>query len=166
MDAVDAVVDYHAESRSGAHVLDVAARSEADGVLQVELTVSDAGGEVVGEGALRLSPDVLPPTERVLAQVLRGLTQLHTLPERTPARPPDDGRRGRPNARRPWSQDEEDRLRAAWGAGEPVAAIATAHGRSSNAIRSRLLRLGLITLDHPESPADLPGLPGRDRSVP
>ena len=165
VDAVDAVVDYHAESRSGAHVLDVAARSETDGVLQVELTVSDPGGQVLGEGALRLTPEVLPPTERVLAQVLRGLAQLHTLPDRTP-RPPEDRRPGRPNARRPWSPDEEDRLRAAWDRGDPVATVAVAHGRSGNAIRSRLLKLGLITLDHPDAPADLPGLPRRERSVP
>lgn len=149
---VDAVVDYHAESRAGGHVLDVAARSEPDGVLQVELTVSARGGEVVGEGALRLPPELLPPAERVLAQVLRGLAQLHTLPEAGPVRPRDDPRRSRPNARRPWSAEEEDRLRAAWAAGEPVARIAAGHGRSSNAIQSRLLKLGLITLDHPESP--------------
>lgn len=153
---VDAVVDYHAESRAGGHVLDVAARSEPDGVLQVELTVSARGGEVVGEGALRLPPELLPPAERVLAQVLRGLAQLHTLPEPGPVRLREDPRRSRPNARRPWSADEEDRLRAAWAAGEPVARIAAGHGRSSNAIQSRLLKLGLITLDHPESPGRAP----------
>ena len=152
VDKVDAVVDYHAESRAGGHVLDVAARSEPDGMLQVELTVSDPGGEVIGEGALRLPPELLPPAERVLAQVLRGLAQLHALPDVTP-RPRDDPRRARPNARRPWSESEEDRLREAWAAGAPVARIAAGHGRSSNAIQSRLLKLGLITLDHPESPA-------------
>ena len=88
-DKVDAVVDYHAESRAGDHVLDVAARSEPDGMLQVELTVSGRGGEVVGEGALRLPPEVLPPAERVLAQVLRGLAQLHWLPDVMP-RPTDE----------------------------------------------------------------------------
>lgn len=160
-DKLDAVVDYHAESRAGGHVLDVAARSEPDGMLQVELTVSGRDGEVVGEGALRLLPEVLPPTERVLTQVLRGLAQLHSLPDVMP-RPPDDPRRARPNARRPWSEDEEDRLRAAWAAGEPVARIAAGHGRSTNAIQSRLLKLGLITLDHPESPA----LPDAVRSRP
>jgi hypothetical protein len=162
VDTVDAVVDYHAESRAGGHVLDVAVRSEPDGVLLVELTVSARGGEVVGEGALRLPPEVLPPAERVLAQVLRGLAQLHSLAEvPPPTRLPDDTRRARPNARRPWSDAEEDRLRAAWAAGEPVARIAAGHGRSTNAIQSRLLKLGLITLDHPESPS-LPDA-GRDR---
>lgn len=161
-DSVDAVIDYHAESRSGAHVLDVAARSEPDGVLQVELTVSDGQGEVVGEGALRLPPAVLPPAERLLVQVLRGLAQLHALPDVLPSRPREDARSGRPNARRPWSEGEQERLRSAWAAGEPVARIAAEHGRSTNAIQSRLLKLGLITLDHPESPA----LPDGGRSRP
>ncbi|MFL6130427.1 MAG: hypothetical protein ACJ73E_15360 [Mycobacteriales bacterium] len=152
LDGVDAIVDYHAESRAGGHVLDVAARSEPDGVLQVELTVSGRDGEVVGEGALRLPPEVLPPTERLLAQVLRGLAQLHAVPEAALRVRDEPGRGGRPNARRPWSDDEEDRLRQAWAAGEPVARIAAGHGRSTNAIQSRLLKLGLITLDHPESP--------------
>lgn len=153
VDAVDAVVDYHAESRDGVHVLDVAARSETGGVLRVELTVSDPAGEVVGEGELRLPPEVLPPAERVLGQVLRGLAQLHTLPEVAPPRARDDTRRTRPNASRPWSAEEEERLRSAWEAGQPVPRIAEAHGRSTNAIQSRLLKLGLISLDHPESPA-------------
>ena len=152
-DRVDAVVDYHAESRAGSHVLDVAARSEPDGVLQVELTVSARGGEVVGEGALRLPPELLPPAERVLALVLRGLAQLHAQPEAPPVRLREDPRRAaRPNARRPWSADEEDRLRAAWAAGEPVARIAADHGRTVNAIQSRLLKLGLVTMDHPDAP--------------
>jgi hypothetical protein len=99
--------------------------------------------------------------------VLRGLTQLHTLPAPTPAgRTVPEGGRGRPNARRPWSDGEEDRLRAAWAAGESVARIAAAHGRSGNAIQSRLLKLGLITLDHPESPAGLPGVPPLERPGP
>jgi hypothetical protein len=152
---MDAVVDYRAESRAGGHVLDVAARSEAEGMLHVELTVADRSGEVVGEGALRLPPAALPPAERVLAQVLRGLAQLHLPPPAAGEAEAGRGearRGGRPNARRPWSDEEEERLRAAWGRGEPVGRIAGEHGRSPHAIQSRLLKLGLITLDHPESP--------------
>src|SRR5215207_8634162 len=106
-DALDAIVDYRAESRAGAHVLDVAARSEQDGVLHLEITVSDRVGEVVGEGDLRLPPDALPPAERFLGQVLRGLSTLHTLPpaEQRPRRP--EGPAGRPNARRSWSDAEQ-----------------------------------------------------------
>jgi hypothetical protein len=182
-DAVDAVVDYRAESRAGAHVLDVAARSGADGVLHVELTVSDRIGEIVGEGDLRLPPDTLPPAERLLGQVLRGLSTLHSLPPL----PPTPGRTGRPggdspggsgaggggggggegggrggggprrNASRSWSAEEQARLRAEWDAGDSVGTIAAAHGRTRNAIQSRLLKLGLISVDHPESPVQHDG---------
>jgi hypothetical protein len=158
---VDAIVDYRAESRVGAHVLDVAARSQEDGVLLVELTVSDRVGEIVGEGDLRLPPDALPPAERFLGQVLRGLSALHTAqPDPPPGRShraPGPGARSgerdrRHNARRSWSPEEEDRLRDEWAAGDPAEEIASAHGRSRNAIASRLLKLGLIDADHPDSP--------------
>ena len=159
-DAVDAIVDYRAESRAGAHVLDVAARSQQDGVLHLELTVSDRGGEIVGDGDLHLPPDALPPAERLLGQVLRGLSTLHTLPPPEHRARPDGSRRdgsgpdgsGRPNARRSWSDDEQDRLRDEWARGEDLEAIAILHGRTRNAIASRLLKLGLIDADHPESP--------------
>jgi DNA helicase-2/ATP-dependent DNA helicase PcrA len=47
----------------------------------------------------------------------------------------------------PWAGDEDDRLRAAFDAGDAIAAIATAHQRKISAITARLIRLGLITED-------------------
>ena len=46
-----------------------------------------------------------------------------------------------------WSEDEDNRLRAAFAGGQRIAAIATAHERTRGAITSRLMRLGLITED-------------------
>jgi DNA helicase II / ATP-dependent DNA helicase PcrA len=46
-----------------------------------------------------------------------------------------------------WSADEDDRLRAAFQAGEAIATIAASHERKVGAITSRLVRLGLITED-------------------
>jgi DNA helicase-2/ATP-dependent DNA helicase PcrA len=46
-----------------------------------------------------------------------------------------------------WSTDEDDRLRAAFQAGNAIAAIASAHGRKIGAITARLVKLGLITED-------------------
>ena len=46
-----------------------------------------------------------------------------------------------------WSADEDDRLRAAFSAGEAIAAIAAAHERKISAITARLVKLGLITED-------------------
>jgi DNA helicase-2/ATP-dependent DNA helicase PcrA len=47
----------------------------------------------------------------------------------------------------PWARDEDDRLRAAFDAGDAIAAIAAAHQRKISAITARLIRLGLITED-------------------
>ncbi len=46
-----------------------------------------------------------------------------------------------------WSADEDDRLRAAFQAGDAIAAIASAHKRKIGAITARLVRLGLISED-------------------
>jgi DNA helicase-2/ATP-dependent DNA helicase PcrA len=46
-----------------------------------------------------------------------------------------------------WSAAEDDRLRAAFHAGDAIAAIASAHERKIGAITARLVRLGLITED-------------------
>jgi DNA helicase II / ATP-dependent DNA helicase PcrA len=46
-----------------------------------------------------------------------------------------------------WSAGEDERLRAAFQAGEAIAAIAATHERKIGAIIARLVRLGLITED-------------------
>jgi DNA helicase II / ATP-dependent DNA helicase PcrA len=46
-----------------------------------------------------------------------------------------------------WSAEEDDRLRAAFQAGDAIAAIASAHQRKIGAITARLVRLGLISQD-------------------
>jgi hypothetical protein len=46
-----------------------------------------------------------------------------------------------------WSEEEEQALRAAFGSGDPVTAIAARHGRTVRAIEARLERLGLLRLD-------------------
>jgi len=46
-----------------------------------------------------------------------------------------------------WSAAEDDRLRAAFEAGDAIAAIASAHERKIGAITARLVRLGLISED-------------------
>jgi hypothetical protein len=48
-----------------------------------------------------------------------------------------------------WSDDEDSRLRAAFEQGLPVAELAERHQRNENAIRARLLKLGVIEDDRP-----------------
>jgi DNA helicase II / ATP-dependent DNA helicase PcrA len=55
-----------------------------------------------------------------------------------------------------WSADEDDRLRAAFEAGDAIAAIASAHKRKIGAITARLVRLGLISEDGVVSAAPFP----------
>jgi hypothetical protein len=46
-----------------------------------------------------------------------------------------------------WSADEDERLRASFLTGEAIAAMAAAHQRKRGAIRSRLVKLGLVEKD-------------------
>ncbi len=48
------------------------------------------------------------------------------------------------NVGRPWSSEEEERLSAAFRAGEALPAIAARHRRTVAAIEARLERLGLL----------------------
>jgi hypothetical protein len=49
-----------------------------------------------------------------------------------------------PNHGNPWTDDEDDHLRAGINAGRTVDELAEDHGRSRSAIRARLVRLGLL----------------------
>lgn len=48
------------------------------------------------------------------------------------------------NAGKPWSEDEDRRVVAEFDSGTTVKKIAELHGRTSGAIRSRLVKLGKI----------------------
>jgi hypothetical protein len=100
-----------------------------------------------------------------------------------PARPtagPSDRPTVQPVPRRPinpnrpklglkWTPDEDQQLRDAFTAKTPYPAIAATHGRSTGAITSRLVRLGLIQDDfnhpahRPRSPLDRPPVSPPDR---
>ncbi|MFV3304037.1 hypothetical protein ACNFBT_01985 [Pseudomonas sp. NY15181] len=57
---------------------------------------------------------------------------------------PDKERASPVKAGKPWTQEEEATLIGRHEAGEPLTAIARAHGRTTGGIRSRLKHLGLI----------------------
>ena len=52
--------------------------------------------------------------------------------------------RARPAQAKPWTQEEEERLRRGYLAGVSVAQLSAIHGRAEGAIRARLKKLGLI----------------------
>ena len=89
--------------------------------------VDPATGEVLPEGHICNRGD----TVRALYAVLQSA---HKKKERKLP----------PNAGQPWTQEEEQHLLNGYHAGQTVAQLATAHGRSRWAIESRLQRLGVI----------------------
>lgn len=56
------------------------------------------------------------------------------------------------NAGTSWSDEEDQRLVAAFDAGTPVAALARAHERSAGAITSRLIKLGRLQVNNKSEP--------------
>lgn len=83
-------------------------------------------GEYLPEESVYHSPEVI----RALFTVLEKVDGSE---RRVPA----------PNAGRPWTEDEDERLAEACLSGEPVAQLAKKHGRTRGAIQSRLVHLGL-----------------------
>ena len=53
---------------------------------------------------------------------------------------------------KPWTDEEEQRLKAEFAGSEPIPLIATRHGRTIRAIEARLERLGLLRPDQRTSP--------------
>jgi hypothetical protein len=89
------------------------------------------------------SPYQHPATVRALHAALRELGKQAPA---APARAADAPRSAPPKAGKPWSDDEDKALAAAFDAGKPVPELAEAHQRSRFAIEARLAKLGRIKL--------------------
>jgi hypothetical protein len=59
-----------------------------------------------------------------------------------------------------WTDEEDQKLIAAWKEQQPLEDIASSHGRTLRAIESRLERLGLITAEQRKTSFAFPGTPG------
>jgi len=55
-------------------------------------------------------------------------------------------RRGPGNSGKPWTKDEDEQLVAGFDAGQPIVALARAHGRSKVAIEARLAKFGRVPM--------------------
>ena len=101
-------------------------------------------GEVLPEGGPLSEPHVI----RALFIAAKALEQVAA----NAARPVPG------NAGRPWSEEEDQRLTAAFDGGTPVAELARAHERSRGAITSRLMRFGRLQAGREGSGGASPGL--------
>jgi hypothetical protein len=107
--------------------------TEARQIIEVLASgVDPATGEVMPDDSPLSSPHVI----RALFLAAKALEQVGSKSAHSAAAPG--------NAGKSWSEDEDERLVAAFDAGTPVAALARAHDRSAGAITSRLIRLGRL----------------------
>ena len=96
--------------------------------------VDPTTGEVLADDSPLSSPHVI----RALFLAAKALELLAAAkPVRPVAAAPG-------NAGKPWTEDEDQRLVAAFDAGTPVATLAREHERTTGAINSRLIRLGRL----------------------
>ncbi len=111
------------------------------------------------------------PADSVLhrAEVLRALLSAVAALDRSAARALRRAQLPQ-NVGRAWSADEENRLIAAFNAGESPQALARTHQRTLRAVEARLVRLGLLSAEQRLTRGGFPGVsdaarPGRARGV-
>ena len=114
-------------------------------------SLADGRDPVTGAPFPRDSAYQQADTVRALYVALEALDQ----PAGKPKRPADPNR---PQVGRPWTPEEEQKLRDAFTTHKPIPEIAATHGRTPGAVTSRLVRLGLIQDDF-SHPAHRPATP-------
>ena len=128
---------------------------EREQTLRILNALANGVHPATGEKFAADGPYQHPDTVRALFEAMRaveGGVATAPAPERKPAFP-QSGSGSR------WSGEEEQRLAAAFDAGEPVDALARAHNRSRAAIEARLVRLGKMDASAVTSPLRYPPTP-------
>jgi len=128
---------------------------EKEQTLRILNALANGVHPATGEKFAADGPYQHPDTVRALFEAMRaveGGAATAPAPERKPASP-QSGSGSR------WSGEEEQRLAAAFDAGEPVDALARAHNRSRAAIEARLVRMGKMDASAVTSPLRYPPTP-------
>lgn len=109
--------------------------SEAKTLLE---TLANGVDPKTGEVLLEESAFNHPPVIRALFLACGALEHLEKREKRAQALPE--------NAGKPWSDAEDEQLKAAFSSGASAKDLVALHGRTAGAISSRLVRLGLINI--------------------
>ena len=128
---------------------------EKEQTLRILNALANGVHPATGEKFAADGPYQHPDTVRALFEAMRAVESgaaTAPAPERKPAFP-QSGSGSR------WSGEEEQRLAAAFDAGESVDALAHAHNRSRAAIEARLVRLGKMDASAVTSPLRYPPTP-------
>ena len=129
---------------------------EKEQTLRILNALANGVHPATGEKFAADGPYQHPDTVRALFEAMRAVESgavTAPAPERKPAFP-QSGAGSR------WSGEEEQRLAAAFDAGESVDALARAHNRSRAAIEARLVRLGKMDASAVTTPLRYPPKPG------
>jgi hypothetical protein len=109
-----------------------------------------------------------PDTVRALFQAVQALSDIPDARSRRAAAGAPDSAASPPsssafssNAGKPWSEQDDQALAAAFEAGKPVSELAREHRRTRTAIQARLVRLGKLepTADMPRFRYPMPAVP-------
>ena len=122
---------------AGSRTLYVDLKQNADGSRFVSISEVKRDGDA--RSRILIDEEYLPELFRALNAVLeflapKGRGKTYTV---------DEKRRTHPHAYEPWTDEEDQRLRAESGHGLSIDQLAQAHGRTATAIRARLELLGL-----------------------
>ena len=102
--------------------------------------IDPATGEVLAADSPLSNPHVI----RALFLAAKALDLMSSKAARSAATPS--------NAGKAWTDDEDQRLVAAFDAGTSAAALARTHERSTGAITSRLIKLGRLQVNNKSEP--------------
>jgi hypothetical protein len=128
---------------------------EKAAALKILQQLADGIDPHTGQSFGAASPYQHPDTVRALFLALRELDGANGAAHMAPVQLPAKSRAAQnapSNSGKPWSDDEDQALAAAFDTGKKILELATAHGRSRFAIEARLAKLGKI-----EPPANLRG---------
>ena len=126
---------------------------EKAAALKIIQQLADGIDPQTGQAFRADSPYQHPDTVRALFVALRALDAPPVSAQTAPRqRAAATGENAPSNSGKPWSEDEDKALAAAFDAGGKIPELATQHQRSRFAIEARLAKLGKI-----EPPANLRG---------
>jgi len=114
---------------------------EAQKAAEIIRFLADGRDPATGEAFPLDSPYQQADTVRALFVALEVLKRQKHVREKRHADP------NRPKMGAPWTPDEEQQLRDGFAAQKTIPELATAHGRTTIAITSRLVKMGLIEKD-------------------
>jgi len=111
---------------------------DTDRAIQILRLLSDGIDPFTGEVFPKDSPYQHPDSVRALFKAIEALSRIQSRQMRQGALPE--------NAGEPWAEEEDNQLIKSFDGGKSFKEISEEHKRTEGAIKSRLLKLGKITL--------------------